>query len=144
MGLFVYTQKGSIISMVDLPTTEIIEPSFLTVAMHSDCFFCGIIIKWDDVLIVTILSQGLKNNWIEDGVPVVILLAVFIPLLLILTILRRLGGLWLPLLLCLSRELSFYGWFLPVAGSLSSANPYSYEEVYSVTLLKSLGINDRY
>ena len=26
MGLFVYTQKGSIISMVDLPTTEIIEP----------------------------------------------------------------------------------------------------------------------
>ena len=29
MGLFVYTQKGSIISMVDLPTTEIIEPFFL-------------------------------------------------------------------------------------------------------------------
>ena len=28
MGLFVYTQKGSIISMVDLPTTEIIEPKF--------------------------------------------------------------------------------------------------------------------
>ena len=28
MGLFVYTQKGSIISMVDLPTTEIIEPFF--------------------------------------------------------------------------------------------------------------------
>ena len=27
MGLFVYTQKGSIISMVDLPTTEIIEPA---------------------------------------------------------------------------------------------------------------------
>ncbi len=26
MGLFVYTQKGSIISMVVLPTTEIIEP----------------------------------------------------------------------------------------------------------------------
>ncbi|AUA19511.1 hypothetical protein CWI26_08500 [Streptococcus suis] len=26
MGLFVYIQKGSIISMVDLPTTEIIEP----------------------------------------------------------------------------------------------------------------------
>ena len=25
MGLFVYTQKGSIISTVDLPTTEIIE-----------------------------------------------------------------------------------------------------------------------
>ena len=29
MGLFVYTQKGSIISMVDLPTTEIIEPVFV-------------------------------------------------------------------------------------------------------------------
>ena len=29
MGLFFYTQKGSIISMVDLPTTEIIEPFFL-------------------------------------------------------------------------------------------------------------------
>jgi len=28
MGLFVYTQKGSIISMVDLPTTEIIEPIY--------------------------------------------------------------------------------------------------------------------
>ena len=26
MGLFFYTQKGSIISTVDLPTTEIIEP----------------------------------------------------------------------------------------------------------------------
>ncbi|MDG4505761.1 hypothetical protein NOL38_05725, partial [Streptococcus suis] len=25
-GTFFYTQKGSIISMVDLPTTEIIEP----------------------------------------------------------------------------------------------------------------------
>jgi hypothetical protein len=32
MGLFVYTQKGSIISMVDLPTTEIIEPKFLEIA----------------------------------------------------------------------------------------------------------------
>ena len=29
MGLFVYTQKGSIISTVDLPTTEIIEPFFV-------------------------------------------------------------------------------------------------------------------
>ena len=28
MGLFVYTQKGSIISTVVLPTTEIIEPDF--------------------------------------------------------------------------------------------------------------------
>ncbi|AER16753.1 hypothetical protein SSUD9_0510 [Streptococcus suis D9] len=29
MGLFFYTQKGSIISTVVLPTTEIIEPFFL-------------------------------------------------------------------------------------------------------------------
>ena len=29
MGLFFYTQKGSIISMVDLPTTEIIEPTWM-------------------------------------------------------------------------------------------------------------------
>ena len=28
MGLFFYTKKGSIISTVDLPTTEIIEPKF--------------------------------------------------------------------------------------------------------------------
>ncbi|PHV58034.1 hypothetical protein CS010_02510 [Streptococcus macedonicus] len=28
MGLFFYTKKGSIISTVDLPTTEIIEPTF--------------------------------------------------------------------------------------------------------------------
>ena len=31
MGLFVYTKKGSIISMVDLPTTEIIEPKSLDI-----------------------------------------------------------------------------------------------------------------
>ena len=30
MGLFFYTKKGSIISTVDLPTTEIIEPEKLT------------------------------------------------------------------------------------------------------------------
>ena len=30
MGLFFYTKKGSIISTVDLPTTEIIEPFFDT------------------------------------------------------------------------------------------------------------------
>ena len=34
MGLFFYTKKGSIISTVDLPTTEIIEPIF-TKALHS-------------------------------------------------------------------------------------------------------------
>jgi hypothetical protein len=31
MGLFFYTKKGSIISMVDLPTTEIIEPRKITI-----------------------------------------------------------------------------------------------------------------
>ncbi|MGQ7414303.1 hypothetical protein ACTGUT_12190, partial [Streptococcus suis] len=36
MGLFVYTQKGSIISMVDLPTTEIIEPHFTTLFIGMD------------------------------------------------------------------------------------------------------------
>ena len=30
MGLFFYNQKGSIISIEDLPTTEIIEPEKLT------------------------------------------------------------------------------------------------------------------
>ncbi|RRN49009.1 hypothetical protein EI220_10245 [Streptococcus suis] len=34
MGLFVYTQKGSIISMVDLPTTEIIEPFLVHSILH--------------------------------------------------------------------------------------------------------------
>ena len=34
MGLFVYTQKGSIISMVDLPTTEIIEPKNHTLSYN--------------------------------------------------------------------------------------------------------------
>ena len=38
MGLFVYTQKGSIISMVDLPTTEIIEPIKVKKAL-AKCFF---------------------------------------------------------------------------------------------------------
>jgi hypothetical protein len=28
MGLFFYNQKGSIISIEDLPTTEIIEPQY--------------------------------------------------------------------------------------------------------------------
>ena len=40
MGLFVYTQKGSIISMVDLPTTEIIEPKF-TEPLR--LFFCRLV-----------------------------------------------------------------------------------------------------
>lgn len=38
MGLFFYTQKGSIISMVDLPTTEIIEPQNLILSAFS--FLC--------------------------------------------------------------------------------------------------------
>ena len=34
MGLFFYTKKGSIISTVDLPTTEIIEPKFEAVQIE--------------------------------------------------------------------------------------------------------------
>ena len=34
MGLFFYTQKGSIISTVVLPTTEIIEPNFQVFSLH--------------------------------------------------------------------------------------------------------------
>ena len=36
MGLFVYTQKGSIISMVVLPTTEIIEPFLVSPKIVND------------------------------------------------------------------------------------------------------------
>ena len=39
MGLFFYTKKGSIISTVDLPTTEIIEPEFLYKRRFSFSFF---------------------------------------------------------------------------------------------------------
>ena len=38
MGLFFYTKKGSIISTVDLPTTEIIEP-FFDVQSDENAFF---------------------------------------------------------------------------------------------------------
>ncbi len=43
MGLFVYTQKGSIISMVDLPTTEIIEP-FNSQSIFKTLLYCRF--KW--------------------------------------------------------------------------------------------------
>ncbi|WP_260214261.1 hypothetical protein, partial [Streptococcus thermophilus] len=39
MGLFFYNQKGSIISIEDLPTTEIIEPNYLEALQASSCFF---------------------------------------------------------------------------------------------------------
>ncbi len=35
MGLFFYTKKGSIISTVDLPTTEIIEPFYVILWQYS-------------------------------------------------------------------------------------------------------------
>ena len=41
MGLFVYTQKGSIISMVDLPTTEIIEPGLNTLLLRTSILTFG-------------------------------------------------------------------------------------------------------
>ena len=39
MGLFFYTQKGSIISTVDLPTTEIIEPEKAMKGKNFHSFF---------------------------------------------------------------------------------------------------------
>ena len=40
MGLFFYTKKGSIISTVDLPTTEIIEPKKLLGQSTLAVFVC--------------------------------------------------------------------------------------------------------
>ena len=37
MGLFFYNQKGSIISIEDLPTTEIIEPLFCCLSKTISC-----------------------------------------------------------------------------------------------------------
>ena len=54
MGLFVYTQKGSIISMVDLPTTEIIEPIYL-LQNYRAIFYCTLII-------VKLSEKGLKKT----------------------------------------------------------------------------------
>lgn len=39
MGLFFYTKKGSIISTVDLPTTEIIEPKKKEKEFENGIFF---------------------------------------------------------------------------------------------------------
>ncbi|MCI6904083.1 MAG: hypothetical protein MR834_01390, partial [Streptococcus alactolyticus] len=39
MGLFFYTKKGSIISTVDLPTTEIIEPKIVRQVFPHLSFF---------------------------------------------------------------------------------------------------------
>ena len=36
MGLFFYTKKGSIISTVDLPTTEIIEPFLIALLNETE------------------------------------------------------------------------------------------------------------
>jgi len=38
MGLFFYNQKGSIISIEDLPTTEIIEPKNLFLQRREEIF----------------------------------------------------------------------------------------------------------
>ena len=64
MGLFVYTQKGSIISMVDLPTTETIEP-FLLLDL---CFrFSNFGVKdkkvhWTFVFAFQILGSKIKRS----------------------------------------------------------------------------------
>ncbi|MGT2886930.1 replication initiator protein A [Streptococcus macedonicus] len=57
MGLFFYTKKGSIISTVDLPTTEIIEPKYKEL---SDSAKLGYVVLRDR------LEYSLQNNWIDD------------------------------------------------------------------------------
>lgn len=56
MGLFVYTQKGSIIPAADLPTTEIIEPKFITLNMSEafkEMFF--VVIQLGAILAVVVM-----------------------------------------------------------------------------------------
>ena len=48
MGLFFYTKKGSIISTVDLPTTEIIEPKKAAEVAFFCHLFTGSRTKRDD------------------------------------------------------------------------------------------------
>ena len=57
MGLFVYTQKGSIISMVDLPTTEIIEPILVTQKTSNGVFLALCQIVWE---IAKLYKQALR------------------------------------------------------------------------------------
>ena len=64
MGLFVYTQKGSIISMVDLPTTEIIEPEKLTSRENQlvFSFFYGLLVLNVYLLVYNSLASQSPSN----------------------------------------------------------------------------------
>ncbi|ATZ04175.1 hypothetical protein CVO91_09850 [Streptococcus suis] len=68
MGLFVYTQKGSIISMVDLPTTEIIEPFFLRGLFHCLCrlLLYFVTISLSNLIYVWPWSLIKKSNLFDD------------------------------------------------------------------------------
>ena len=73
MGLFFYTKKGSIISTVDLPTTEIIEPENKGFVQYGQAFFLCFapilppISKFQFVLIIEVaqlcLFCQLINHW---------------------------------------------------------------------------------
>ena len=49
MGLFFYNKIGSIISIGDLPTTEIIEPEKRGWDQHPNLLFCAFTIKETDI-----------------------------------------------------------------------------------------------
>ena len=49
MGLFFYTKKGSIISTVDLPTTEIIEPEKFVLHYFEEVIGCFVVCCLDIV-----------------------------------------------------------------------------------------------
>ncbi|MDS4708509.1 hypothetical protein RK892_03040, partial [Streptococcus pneumoniae] len=53
MGLFFYNKIGSIISIVDLPTTNIIEPIFRTISDMSNTyrvnFMVGVIVPQNNI-----------------------------------------------------------------------------------------------
>ncbi|MDT2750424.1 hypothetical protein P7H30_12065, partial [Streptococcus parauberis] len=81
MGLFVYT-KGSIISMVDLPTTEIIEPIFLDPSLFK-CYYHFMGEKRDFIEKKTLktgkLSRG--NILMSLGLSILALVILFVTIL---------------------------------------------------------------
>lgn len=62
MGLFFYTKKGSIISTVDLPTTEIIEPKKLDIKSNDRGAFC-MKLTYEDKLEIYKLRKNGKKKW---------------------------------------------------------------------------------
>ena len=79
MGLFFYNQKGSIISIEDLPTTEIIEPVFKVpeakgISLNDldeivRCFqFCVWIRQFEGVDNLVFIFQKSSKNCLKDRV----------------------------------------------------------------------------